>query len=364
MARTVRLAQIIPSIIEYGASGMDPAHFAHSLTRFLESHLGLVEPELTLDWVNDQGWESEIYAYSLTHGAPHHRISGQGVLRLLTGADFASAQSEYRTLSLLHQAGYPVPEVYALGSPQEGFQHPFILMQRVEGGDFASRFLNSLDGDQKPLQDFISLFRRLHTLDWRPYVEDPEAESPSDQPFHHFDQKLAFFSGHIQSAGVTGFGPVMAWLSAHRSLATCQTASVVHRDFHHNNILENSQGQLFVVDWTSAEISDYRFDLAWTLALALAYGGAARREIILREYERQMGGSVPGLEVFEVVAFLRRIGSAMISMQAGAEKLGMRPEAVEIMRRDRAAFERLFCRLRTLTGLGLPEISAWLETLS
>jgi len=118
-----------------------------------------------------------------------------------------------------------------------------------------------------------------------------------------------------------------------------------------------------VVDWTSAEISDYRFDLAWTLALTLAYGGEVRREMVLAEYEHQMGSKVPALEVFEVIACARRIGSAMISMQVGAEQLGMRPEAVEVMRRDQAAFERLYQRMAAITGLALPKISAWLESL-
>jgi aminoglycoside phosphotransferase (APT) family kinase protein len=342
---------------------MNKQKFTHELQFFLKKRRGIRNPKITLDWVNDQGWESEIYAYTLTYGAQNKRGNETGVMRLLTGADFKGAQSEYRTLSLLYQAGYPVPEVYALGSPADGFNHPFILMQRVEGGDFAGRFPKTAGDDLKPLRDFINLFRRLHTLDWRPYVENPDEIAPPNQPFYHFDSQMTLFSQYLQGSGVIGFEPVMPWLSEHRALTACERASVVHRDFHHNNILEDSEGNLYVVDWTSAEISDYRFDLAWTLALALAYGGDFRREIVLKEYQRQMGAEIPGLEVFEVIAYVRRIGSAMISMQLGAEKLGMRPEAVAVMRRDRVAFERLFGRMRALTGLDLPEISAWVNTL-
>ena len=333
------------------------------LKRYLQRTRHLKQAQLVLDWVNTEGWESEIYAYTLTYGPTGDRKSETGVMRLLTGADFTEAQSEYRTLSLLHQAGYPVPEVYALGTSKDGFKHPFILMQRVEGGDFYSRFPKSPEDDQKPLQDFIELFRRLHTLDWRPYVENPNAVSPPDQPFFHFDRKLTLFSQYIKAANLTAFDPILSWLNEHRATTACDHASVVHRDFHPNNILEDSQGNLFVVDWTSAEISDYRFDLAWTLALTLAYGGDIRREMVLTEYERQMGATVPALDVFEVVAFVRRIGSAMISMQAGAEKMGMRPEAVEAMRQDRVAFERLFIRLKALTNLDLPEIMDWVQKL-
>ena len=342
---------------------MNQQRLIRQLKQFLMRTQNLENPQLFVDWVNTAGWESEIYAYTLTHGPEDSRISETGVMRLLTGADFEGARSEYHTLSLLHQAGYPVPEAYALGSPEDGFKHPFILMQRVEGRNFYSRFPKTPQDDPKPLQEFISLFRRLHTLDWRPYMENPDEISPPDQPFFHFDRKLALFSQHIAGSGLRAFDPLVAWINERRERAACDRASVVHRDFHPNNILEDSQGNLFVVDWTSAEISDYRFDLAWTLALSLAYGGDFRREMVLAEYERQMGAKVPSLEVFEVIAFVRRIGSAMISMQAGAEKMGMRPEAVEIMRRDRVAFERLFQRLVASTSLELPEISAWVQTL-
>ncbi len=336
---------------------------ARKLKRFFKRTKRLKNPQLVVDWVNTQGWESEIYAYTLTHGPRRARQTETGVMRLLTGADFEAAQSEYRTLSLLFRAGYPVPQVFALGAPGDGFKHPFILMQRIEGGDFYSRFPKTTADDPKPLHDFIGLFRSLHTLNWQLYLENPDEISPPDQPFYHFDRKLARFSQYISTAGLTAFDPVIEWLREHRERAACSRASVTHQDFHPNNILQDSQGYLYVVDWTSAEISDYRFDLAWTLALSLAYGGDIPRKMVLAEYERQMGAKVPNLEVFEVTACLRRIGSAMISMQTGAEQMGMRPEAAAVMQRDRAAFERLADRLAAITKLELPGISAWVKTL-
>jgi aminoglycoside phosphotransferase (APT) family kinase protein len=342
---------------------MNQQTFTQRLNDYLKQSMSLINPKINLDWVNTEGWESEIYAYTLTHGEPGARLTKSGVLRLLTGADFANAQSEFRMLSLLHKAGYPVPEVYELGSPNDGFKHPFILMQRVEGGDFSSRFPKTPKDNLKPLRDFIDLFRRLHTLDWRPFIENPDQVSPPNQPYYHFDRKLDLFSHYLERAGLKALDPVIVWLSAQREKATCDRASVVHQDFHPNNILEDVNGNLFVVDWTSAEISDYRFDLAWTLTLTLAYGGNTSREMVLAEYERQMGIEVPRLELFEVIAYVRRIGSSMISMQNGAENLGMRPEAVVAMKQDRIAYERLYQQLTTITNLPLPEISAWVDSL-
>ena len=273
------------------------------------------------------------------------------------------ARDEYQVLSLLHQTGYPVPEVYALGEPSDGLRKPFIIMQRIEGGDFAGRFPHSPEDDLAPLRDFIALFRQLHTLDWRPYLPNSDQLSPPDQPYFHYDHMLALMAGYIGKAGVHVLNPLQDWLKAQRERVPCARGSVLHWDFHPDNILQDAEGKLYVVDWSSAEISDYRFDLAWTLALTLAYGGEVRWRMIREEYERQSGTPVPQLEVFEVVAILRRLGAVMISLTAGAETLGMRPEAADAMRKDQVPLTRLYQRMCDITGFNLPAIETWLEAL-
>lgn len=268
---------------------MRERRFIRKLQRYYRKNTDLANPRVALDWVNDTGWESEIYAFTLTHGPKSSRRSEGRVLRLLTGADYEGAKSEHRTLSLLHQAEYPVPQPYHLGSRRDGFRRPFIIMQRIESGDFSSRFSENLMGE--PLRQFIALFRRLHTLDWRSYVPDAEIVSPPEQPYFHFDQKLVQYSQALEQAGLDVFDPVMDWLRENRVGAACNRASVVHMDFHHNNILENEDGKLYVIDWTAADISDYRFDLGWTLTLALAYRGTEAHTAVLTEYERQMGSA-------------------------------------------------------------------------
>ena len=343
---------------------MDTTEFTIKLTRYYrEDHSALVHPQIHLDWVNDTGWESVIYAFTLTSGPPDARKTDRCVMRMLTGADFAEAKKEFQILSNLYRAGYPVPEVFGLGSEEDGFGHPFILMQRIEGGDFPSRFPHTPEDDQAPLVAFIELFRQLHTLDWRPYFDNPEELAPPDDPYFHYDRLLAFFRYHKDSGGVDPLLPLMDWLESQRDRAVCFQPSVIHWDFHADNILEDADGKLYVVDWTSAEIGDYRFDLGWTLALALAYGGEIRRKLILDEYERQLGGQVPELDLFEAAACLRRFGAVMISLALGADAFGMRPDTVEAMHRDRVPMTRLYERLRTITGLDLTGIRDWLAEL-
>jgi aminoglycoside phosphotransferase (APT) family kinase protein len=324
----------------------------------------LVDPQVSLAWVNTSGWESEIYAYTLTSGKPGQRQAVQRVLRLLTGGRMADAEHEYQILALLNRAGYPVPKVYTLGHKNDGMGYPFIIMQCIQGGSFADRFSSSHPGDPEPLHQFIALFHRLHSLDWRPNVDNPDVFEKREDPFYHFDRVLANYASYLSRFNVSAFEPVMAWLQYQRSRVPCPHSSIVHLDFHHNNILEDADGSLYVIDWTSAEISDYRFDLAWTLTLALAYRGPAGRTAILEAYQDECGQPVPSLDVFEVVAILRRIGSVMISLSAGAEALGMRPETLEVMRGEVEPLTRLCEYMSHLTGLDLPEIKACLVRLS
>lgn len=329
---------------------------------YINSH-GLHNPTINLDEIIDTGWESEIFIYTLTYGAKSDCNSVKRTLRLLTGADFSGAKDEYEILSLLHRVGYPVPQVYDLGEPKVGFGHPFIIMQCIQGGSFSNRFPKSPEDDLNPLRAFISLFRSLHTIDWRPFVNNPDEIDPLGQPFFHFDRQLSIFSDFLTSFDLIDLDTAIKWLLGQRQKAGCKKASVVHYDFHPDNILEDEAGKLFVVDWTSAGISDYRFDLAWTLTLALAYGGELRRAMILDEYEHQLGMPVPELDLFEAATIIRRFGVVMASLKKGAEQLGMRPEAVQIMRKDKEPLNRIYNRLKSITGLSLLEIKYFLDGL-
>ena len=342
-----------------------PDHpIVQKLTHYYQAHQPeLVNPQLSLEWVNTTGWESEIYAYTLTTGEPDQRHTKKRVLRLLTGGQMADAEREYHFLTLLNKASYPVPQVYALGQKSDGLGHPFIIMECIQGGGFGERFISSLTNDPGPLRQFIALFRRLHTLDWRPYVDHPGEYEQSGNPFYYFDRILAEYDGHLTQAGLVDFEPVMGWLKAQRERVACPQGSIIHLDFHHNNILEDTDGRLVVIDWTSAQISDFRYDLAWTLTLALAYRGPLGRSAILEAYQVDYSQTVPALDVFEVAAILRRIGTVMVSLRAGAETLGMRPEAVQAMRRDAEPLTRLYAHLFRLTGLDLPGIKGFILEL-
>jgi len=87
-------------------------------------------------------------------------------------------------------------------------------------------------------------------------------------------------------------------------------------------------GSAVVIDWTQAEISDARFDLAWTLVVVGTQQSTKWRDFILKEYERLRGTCVERLAYFEVAACIKRLGFVFVALSRGPEELGMRADAV------------------------------------
>jgi aminoglycoside phosphotransferase (APT) family kinase protein len=306
------------------------------------------------DRISD-GWESELYHFTIQHGTWLNRKRERLILRIYPG-DGAEikAKHEFDNMKRLHETGYPVPRVIFLEEGSERFGHPFVIMEFIEGQPLWSLLSSSAEQEARRLiSQFIELFIRLHHLDWRLFVEEPERKQWSD-PFYFIDRWLEDARRMLDHSGVTEFLPIVDWLGDHRDSLGCEIPSAVHQDFHPNNVLVLKNGQGVVIDWTNFDISDKRFDLAWTLVLANSYEGMVVRNLILAEYERQSGEQVDQIEIFEVFACARRLFDILSSIAQGAERRGMRPEAVEMMKRQMPAHKRVYEMLATRTGIVFP----------
>jgi len=64
---------------------------------------------------------------------------------------------------------------------------------------------------------------------------------------------------------------------------------------------------------------------------------------------------VRDFEFFEVMAIFRRLRDVSVSFTSGAEEMGMRPDAVEMMRQDSEHLHAVYDLLGERTGLKIPE---------
>ena len=313
------------------------------------------------------GWESDVYAFDLARNGSREPL----VLRIYPGQDAgAKAGREFDAVRRLHDVGYAVPAVLRLEQSDAPLGKPFILMERIDGhGMWRETFSGPEDQQRSRFELFCRLFVQLHALDWRALTDVLPVPFP-ENPYAFVEHYLGLLRAYIDRFGQPGYLPILDWLLARRDGMACERAAPIHWDYHPENVLVRADGSGVVIDWTQFEISDPRFDLAWTMVLVGSQEGGEVRERILRTYEAMSGRPQPGgrqqpggrrvhnIEPFEVFACAKRLASVTISLSAGAEALGMRAGAEEMMRGHFPALSRVYERLQALTGLRVPEVEA------
>ena len=312
------------------------------------------------------GWESDVYAFVLEHGRAGEREREDLVLRVYPGDDArVKSAREFRGMRWLHRAGYPVPEVLALENDDSPFGRPFVIMERIEGQLLWSLMFRG-ERQKELMTLFCKLLVGLHTLEWRPVVDDASryaSRYDTGDPYTFVDRVLDSGRSTLARYPQSGFAPILEWLEVRRDQAPCPRPSFVHLDFHPENVLLRDDGTAVVIDWTQVDISDPRFDLAWTLLLVSTYEDIKWRDVILDEYERLAGSRVEQIEYFDVYVCVKRLFSVMVSLSEGAETMGMRPEAIAKMRQQMGATQKVYDLLLERTGIAIPEVEKVLASV-
>jgi len=308
------------------------------------------------------GWENEVYSFTAEYeqGGEHKR--DDLILRLYPGDGARQkASREFSGMKKLHELRFPVPEVLILELDDSPFGKPFVIMERINGRSMGQVFDESPDEKRRDLITlFCGMFVDLHNLDWRHFTPDPSVYETGD-PYASINQFLSEAQGYFDRFQRTDFVPVLDWLKERRSDVPCDRLSVVHLDYHPYNILMQEDGKPFVIDWTNIDVADFRFDLAWTVLLMGGYGNPEARGIVLDEYQRIVGRRIEQMEYFDVMASLRRLFSISVSISDGADKLGMRPEAVAMMKRNVSHIKNVYSVLYDRTGVAIPEIESLIK---
>ena len=311
------------------------------------------------------GWESDMYSFTVEYGPAGERRREELILRIYPGSDAHDKSArEFHGMSQLHRVGYPVPQVLILERENSPFGKPFVIMERIEGQVLWPLLSSSPKEKQRELLTlFCELFVQLHTLDWPPFERDMARYDTGD-PYTFVDHQQREWRLALTDFPQSGFLPVLEWLEARREQVPCLRPAPIHWDYHPGNVLLRDDGSAVVVDWTQVEISDPRFDLAWTLLLMGSNESVEWREFILREYERLAGAQVEQLEYFDVAACTKRLASVYFSLSLGPEKLGMRPDAVAMMKQHMEAHQKVYDLLLERTGIRIAEVERLLASFS
>jgi aminoglycoside phosphotransferase (APT) family kinase protein len=259
----------------------------------------------------------------------------------------------------LDSAGFPVPEMIALEAAL--FDQPCVIMERIAGQTLLKIMQSTPESEREGhFRRFCECFARLHEVDWRPLVAEPEL---------YVDERAANrllierYRQNITMTGMTCAAPVLDWVTSQQAALVCAQPSIVHQDFHPDNMIWTGH-ELKVIDWTAIAVHDRRIDLAWTLMLVGSFLGPVIRAQVLHLYETAAKTRIEHLEVFEAVACVRRFNDLWQTMQKGAAAWGMRPETAAAMRAHAEQYQKQYARLRDITGLSILEIEELITSLS
>jgi aminoglycoside phosphotransferase (APT) family kinase protein len=321
--------------------------------RILEQYLNVKFSDKTalsitrLDKLRD-GWESDNYLLTVEHGDVP-RTREDWVWRIYSGAGSqAKAAREFNSMKKLFEVGYPVPRVFLLEAEHPPIDRPFIIMEYFPGKMMWNMIdIAPADRQAQLIDQFCRLFVQLHELDWKLF----DASLPDDNPFFFIDRWLNEAHGIVKNFPEVDAAPFLEWVAARRDLFACTCPSPVHQDFHPGNILVNANDDATVIDWTAFDVTDSRFDLAWTLVLAHAHGRPGLRDEIFECYQHHAKRSVEQVEAFEAIACARRLFDLTVSLTLGAERMGMNAQAVEAMRANMEAHRRVHRLFIERTGL-------------
>jgi aminoglycoside phosphotransferase (APT) family kinase protein len=307
------------------------------------------------------GWESDVYTFHLVPDSGEGEAGQELVLRLYQGSQGPfKAQAEFSGMQHLYQAGYPVPQVFFMEIEQSPFGRAFMVMEKIDG----VMLWPVLFSDPEPqrtarLEHFCGLMAKLHRLDWRRVV--PEVPGYDGDPFFFVNRELGRWRSFLEPYPAEGFKAAMRWLEERTPQVPCLRPGPVHWDLHPANVLLTRDEGMVVIDWTQVDVTDTRFDLAWTLLLVSTQEDERWRKVILESYERQLGEKVKQIEIFEAAACAKRLASVVLSLAAGPESMGMREGAQESMLGMLPAMRKVYALLREITGLRIPEVERMLE---
>jgi aminoglycoside phosphotransferase (APT) family kinase protein len=303
------------------------------------------------------GFESDIYTFDLRRSDSSPKSF---ILRLFTGEGATEKLiREARGLSFLQTANYPVPALLLQETEPGIMGKPFEIIEKLEGQALWPVLATAESYQQgQLLSRFASLLAQLHRLGWRPCTENPEAYEKN--PARLLDEIIAHYRSLYIKYDLKGFLQILDWLDRHKYEILVHPA-IVHQDFHANNVFLCSNDDFIVIDWTQFAVSDYRIDLCWTLMIMGDLGNPDWKEKILEAYVVGFNTAIQNLDYFNVIVIMKLLASTVISFKFGPETLGLRTEAVELTKEQISIYKQLAQRIRTITGLTVPELETLLD---
>jgi aminoglycoside phosphotransferase (APT) family kinase protein len=291
------------------------------------------------------GYYQDIYSFKIDNFPSINHGCNDLILSIIHGGDGQDpnilSRYMYNTMNSLYELGYPIPKVFSIEQENSPFQKPFIVMEKIEGENLWSLLFHPTGHRQQELLSlFCQLLVKLHQLDINAFTNGVDYQDNGVYVF--VDKWLKRGQDYIRFHNLAGFLPLVQWLRQKRDSVPCYQPSIIHGDFNPDNILLKADGTPIVLDWLTTELSDFRFDLAYSLVMVSVYQGMEWRDRILNEYESIRGQQVGEIEYFEIVACARHLLEFAANMETRKQR--------------KQIYQQAYILLKEKAGIRLPEI--------
>jgi aminoglycoside phosphotransferase (APT) family kinase protein len=302
------------------------------------------------------GWETTVFEFAMEAPSPRHRelpVDRPLALRCYQGSSaIGKASREASVMSLLAKTDYPLPRPYLFEQDSEPLSAPFLIMGRVAGQPLfsTSSFPQAFKTFSLGFLGFIRAQVRLHSMGADgliPLAKVPQAytsaNAPGDLPL--LERLFRIIERRIEEAPLPGLREALTSLRRRALRYGPAPVTIVHMDYHPQNVMVSGVRVSGVLDWVNADLGD-RYLCAATTAVILSSSamerprwmgenpaGNALRAIFASLYLPLYHAAAPmELERFRFaqgVAALLRLSMFGMMRTRGPEAVGFRPQAIE-----------------------------------
>ena len=302
------------------------------------------------------GWETIVFEFRLGASSPCQQelpVDRPLVLRCYQGSRArVKGGREAAIMKLLADKNYPLPRPFLFEQDAGPLGAPFLIMERVEGRPLFSSggFPRAFKTFSLGFVGFVRAQVRLHSLcsDGQiPLSNVPQAytsaNATGDLPL--LERLLRIIERRIEEAPLPGLRDALASLRRRASRYSPAPPTIVHMDYHPQNVMVSGVRVRGVLDWVNADLGD-RYLCAATTAVILSssameqprwmrenIAGNSLRSLFAFLYLPLYHACAPiELERFRFsqgVAALLRLSMFGMMHARGPESVGFRPEAIE-----------------------------------
>jgi aminoglycoside phosphotransferase (APT) family kinase protein len=268
----------------------DPETLAADLSRYLGTGVHDLR-------VLASGWETTLYEFELsdrTELVPGVEPGAALVLRFYPSLEAADKGAlEYRTISRLADAGYPVPRPYLFEPGGAAIGAPFLIMERLGGEPlFAIRsFPQAFRTFSMGFLGFVRAQTRLHRMAIEPSaLEKPQTPATRNHPgvarpprdytqvaaqnceqtgaaARLLEATLETIAARVEQGPLPGLAAALERLRRRAAEFRDAPPAFLHLDYHPQNVLVKGFRVTGVIDWANAAIGDRHFDAATTAVI-------------------------------------------------------------------------------------------------